>query len=92
MESSDLVGIFYNSEYLLKITKRYVQLNTNIDTDHKPFYTSVIWREKYEFIIKNDCIMLSENISMLLSSNASKCIFIKLPADQQNEIHLIRRT
>ncbi len=33
--------------------------------------------------------MLSENISMLLLSNASKCIFIKFPADQQNEIHLM---
>lgn len=43
----DLHGIFYSKEYLLTFTKRYVQLNTNIGTDHKPFFSRILWREKY---------------------------------------------
>ncbi|MCX8534645.1 hypothetical protein [Chryseobacterium luquanense] len=90
MKRSDLIGIFYNDDYLLKITNRYVQLNTNIKTDHKPFYTNVLWREKFEYQEKGEIVEISENLSIMFSTNFNTEITLKLELDETAYIPLKR--
>ena len=90
MKKSDLIGVFYNEEYLLKITNRFVQLNTNIETNHKPFYENVLWREKYEYDDKGDIISISENLSIVSTSNFDVEITLKLESDDPSDIFLKR--
>lgn len=75
----DFFGIWYNDYHKLTITNDYVQLDTNIDTEHKPFYTHCILHEKNEFTIieKND-IQLSANIVIMNPSDISKKITVIL--------------
>ncbi|KFE99124.1 hypothetical protein IX39_00040 [Chryseobacterium formosense] len=82
MEKSDLHGIFYNEEYLLTVTKGYVQLNTNIETDHKPFFPKILWREKYEYEEKDHLIQISENLAVLPTSDFNFEVILILDLDQ----------
>lgn len=66
---SDLIGRFYNDEYLLDISENDVQLRTNIGTEHKPFYTDILFNEKYEFKLENNKIKISQNLYLLPPSN-----------------------
>jgi hypothetical protein len=76
MNNTDLIGVFYNNEYLLKITRRYVQLSTNIGTEHKPFYSNILWREKYDFRRLEEYFQLSENILLISTENNTHNIMI----------------
>ncbi|HEX7868473.1 MAG TPA: hypothetical protein VF455_00020 [Chryseobacterium sp.] len=90
MKKIDLIGVFYNDHYLLKITNRYVQLNTNIETNHKPFYMNVLWREKFEYQEKGEIIEISENLSIMFSTDFNTEIILKLESDEPAYISLKR--
>lgn len=81
MNDTDLIGVFYNDEYLLKITRRYIQLNTNIGTAHKPFYSEVLWREKYDFKRLDEEFQLSENLVLMNADNELQNISINILED-----------
>jgi hypothetical protein len=91
MNNTDLIGVFYNDEYLLKITKRYIQLSTNIGTHHKPFYSNILWREKYDFIKLEEYFQLSENILLISTGNNMQNIKITI-LDDNITISLTRFT
>ncbi|KQS89190.1 hypothetical protein ASG21_15500 [Chryseobacterium sp. Leaf394] len=63
----------------MTITNDNVQLDTNIETEHKPFYTHCILHEKNEFtIIEKNNIQLSASIVIMNTSDMSKKITIIL--------------
>ncbi|WP_294214711.1 hypothetical protein [uncultured Chryseobacterium sp.] len=86
---TDLIGRFYNDEYLLDVTENVVQLNSNIGTEHKPFYTDVLFREKYEFKLESNKIKISQNLDILIPSDHAKKIIVVI-SDSFTFINLIR--
>lgn len=86
----DMIDIFYNDDYLLKVTDRYVQLSTNLGTTHKPFYTSVLWREKYEYNKNQNLIQLSENIFVIVDDKNQDEIMISIADADIDKVTLIK--
>ncbi|SHF10237.1 hypothetical protein [Chryseobacterium vrystaatense] len=89
LNRADLIGKFYNDEYLLEITENTVQLNSNIGTEHKPFYTDIIFREKYEFKLESNKIKISQNLDILKPSDHEKKIIVVI-SNSFTFINLIR--
>ncbi|WP_210148864.1 hypothetical protein [Chryseobacterium scophthalmum] len=88
---SDLIGRFYNDEYLLDISENDVRLNSNIGTEHKPFYTDSLFNEKYEFKLETNRIKISQNLDVLYPSNHKKKIKLVI-SSTATFINLIRFT
>ncbi len=90
MNKQELVGIYYNDEFKLEISENFVQLNTNTDTEHKPFYTELICYEKFELQIESSKIKLSESLSITTPKDLHNKIMLILTTDRIIFINLRR--
>ncbi|KAF2338028.1 hypothetical protein [Flavobacterium ginsenosidimutans] len=89
---NDLIGTWYNEYYKLVIENNDISLATNIDTEHKQFYTKVIYSEKTTWIESEKTIELSKNITLVKSENVANVILISIQTDRMEIIRLIRLT
>lgn len=86
---NDLIGIWYNENFKLVVESNKIFLNTNIETEHKPFYTKEIYSDVITWVEAEKTIEMSNNITLLKSENISKVLVISLQTDR---IELIRLT
>lgn len=87
---NDLIGVWYNEEYKLVVENDNISLSTNIETEHKPFYTQEIYSEKINLVETEKTIKLSENIQLIKSENISKVIMISIQTDRMLIIRLTK--
>lgn len=91
MTKQDFLGIWYNEYYKLTISNDNVQLDTNIETQHKPFYTNCIFYEKNEFSkLDKDKIQISKSIILMITSEMSEKLTIIVTSDRITFIKLTK--